>query len=128
MILWLSKMLEDFMSWSSSSYLLSRSRCFFTPIKKEHILIATGGGSGTAPGGTMTRQAHKHNNDTTYFRSYFVLLLQDLMAWVTADNPVEVWVGSTPPTLQEREEEGRGSHALLAWHVGGGGGGGSPRQ
>ena len=98
MILWLSKMLADFMLWSSSSYLLSRFRRFFTPIKKEHILIATGGESGTGPGGTMTRQAHKRNNDTTYFRSYIVLLLQDLMAWVNADNSVEVWVGSTPPT------------------------------
>ena len=84
----------------------------------------------------MTRQAHKHNNDTTFFRGYFVLLLQDLMAWVNADDPVKVWVGPTPPTLQEWEEEGRGSnensngspHALLAWQVGGGGGGGSPKQ
>ena len=39
-----------------------------------------------------------------YFRSYFVLLLQDLMAWVNADNPVEVWVGSTPPALGRLEE------------------------
>ena len=30
--------------------------------------------------------------------------------WVNADDPVEVWVGSTPPTLQEWEEEGRGSN------------------
>ena len=29
------------------------------------------------------------------------------MAWVNADDPWEVWVGSTPPTLQEWEEEGR---------------------
>ena len=98
---------------------------FITLETNVKTLTTTGGGNGTGPGGTMTRQAQKHNNDITYFRSFFVLLLQVVMAWVNADDPWEVWVGPTPPTLQEWEEEGRGSnensngsaHALLPWQV-----------
>ena len=55
----------------------------------------------------MTRQCHKHNNDICYNDLFHKILLQELMAWVNADDPVEVWVGSTPPTRQEWEEEGR---------------------
>ena len=55
-------------------------------------LITTGGGSGTGPGGATTRQGHKHNNDAAFFRGYFVLRLQDLMAWVNVGDPVGVWL------------------------------------
>ena len=41
------------------------------------------------------------------FTSHLEILLQELMAWVNADDPLEMWVGSTPPALQEWEEEGR---------------------
>ena len=38
--------------------------CLPAFLPRSHLTI--GGGSGSRPGGTMTRQGHKHNNDICY--------------------------------------------------------------
>ena len=68
-------------------------------------LISIGGGSGSGPGGTMTRQGHKHNNDMCY-----IVFSRAMWKWYCRTSTHGLsqcrW-GSTPPTLQEWEEEGR---------------------